>query len=114
MCLTVGSVLILTISGNFLMFTVAWIDTSLSLHKLLSFYSDRPAARLSTNKKLMISRLGDASFIGALSATYQCLGNWKFSKIFSASEIARAQSENANCVGLSAILLVIGALLKSA
>lgn len=80
MCLTVGSVLILTISGNFLMFTVAWIDTSLSLHKLLSFYSDRPAARLSTNKKLMISRLGEASFIGALSATYQCFGNWKFSK----------------------------------
>lgn len=114
MCLTVGSVLILTISGNFLMFTLAWIATSLSLHKLLTFYSDRPAARLSANKKFMISRLGDAALIGALFATYQCFGTWEFSKIFSASEIARAQSENANCVGLSAFLLVIGALLKSA
>lgn len=114
MCLTIGSVLILTISGNFFMFTLAWIATSMSLHKLLTFYSDRPAAILAARKKFLVSRLGDAAIIGAVIATWNCFGTWEFSKIFAASEIIRVQGEDSACLGLSAFLLVIGALLKSA
>lgn len=78
LCLTIGSVLTLAISGNLLMFTLAWVAASLSLHKLLTFYPERPAAMLAAKKKFLISRLGDA------------------------------------CLGVSAVLLVAGALLKSA
>ena len=114
MCLTVGCVLTLTISGNFFMFTLAWVATSLSLHKLLTFYPERPAAMLSARKKFLISRLGDAAIVAALVATWKCFGSWEFSKIFTESEIARAQAENGTYLGLSAFLLVVGALLKSA
>jgi len=114
MCLTVGSVLLMIISGNFLMFTIAWIATSISLHKLLTFYPDRPAAMLSARKKFLISRLGDAALIGALIVIWSCFGTWQFSKIFTEAAILRAQSESPSCLGLGAFLLVIGALLKSA
>ena len=114
MSLTVGSVLTLTISGNFLMFVVAWIATSLSLHQLLTFYPERPAALLSARKKFLISRLGDAAIVGALIATWQCFGTWEFSKIFTDGKIARALVDHPSSLGLSAFLLVVGALLKSA
>ncbi len=114
MCLTIGSVLILTISGNFLMFTLAWMATSLSLHQLLTFYRERPAALLSARKKFLISRMGDAALLGALVACWNCFGTWEFSKIFTDTEIARAQANHPTALALSAFLLVIGALLKSA
>lgn len=114
MCLTIGSVLTLTISGNFLMFALAWMATSLSLHQLLTFYRERPAALISARKKFLISRLGDAALLGALGACWHCFGTWEFSQIFTATEIAQAQADHPTSLALSAFLLVIGALLKSA
>jgi NAD(P)H-quinone oxidoreductase subunit 5 len=38
LCVTIGAVLTLLVSGNLLMFTAAWMLTSFSLHKLLTFY----------------------------------------------------------------------------
>lgn len=114
MCLTIGSVLLLVISGNLLMFAIAWTTTSLSLHKLLIFYPDRKAAILSARKKFLVSRLGDACLIGALIATWNCFGSWEFTKMFAASNEFRAAGGSSLCMSLSAILLVAGALLKSA
>ncbi len=107
MCLTIGSVLVVIISGNLLMFTLAWIATSLSLHQLLTFYPERKAALLSARKKFLISRLGDACMIGALIATWSCFGSWQFSKIFAAAHELRAAGESSNCLILSAILHLV-------
>lgn len=114
LCVTLGSVLMLAISGNLLMFTLAWVATSLSLHKLLTFYPNRPAAILAAKKKFLISRLGDACLIGALAATWKCFGSWEFAEMFAASDAMRAAGSGSVCLGLSAVLLVSGALLKSA
>ena len=114
LCLTIGSVLVLCISGNLLMFTLAWVATSLSLHKLLTFYPERPAAMLAAKKKFLISRLGDACLIGALVATWNCFGTWQFSEMFAAADAERAAGNGSVCLSVSALLLVIGALLKSA
>ena len=46
LCLTLAAVLSITISGNMLQFTLAWVASSLCLHQLLVFYHDRRAARL--------------------------------------------------------------------
>ena len=45
LCLTLASVLLLVASGNLIQLLVAWVATSLCLHKLLLFYPDRVAAR---------------------------------------------------------------------
>lgn len=115
MCLTIGSVLLVSIAGNLLLLTLAWTATSLSLHKLLAFYPDRPAAILAARKKFLVSRLGDACLIGVLIATWQCFGSWDLCKMFAAAEAMRNDGGgDSTCLNVSAILLVAGALLKSA
>ena len=112
---TIGTVLTLIVTGNLLMFTLAWVATSLSLHQLLIFHTDRPAAILAAWKKFVISRIGDACLIGALIMTWQCFGTWKFTGMFDAANALRAQGGPLPPgLGWSSVLLVAGALLKSA
>ncbi|WP_009959046.1 proton-conducting transporter membrane subunit [Verrucomicrobium spinosum] len=115
LCVTIGSVLVLCISGDLLMFTLSWTATSLSLHKLLTFHPDRPAAMLAARKKFLISRLGDACLVGALVMTWQCFGTWNFTEMFAAAAVLREQGgAYPSCLGWTSVLLVAGALLKSA
>lgn len=114
LAVTSGSVLVLVLSSNLLIFTLAWIATSLSLHKLLTFYADRPSARLAARKKFLISRLGDACMVGALGLTWQCFGTWDFTELFSKAEALRANGAHSACLSGTSVLLVVGALLKSA
>ena len=113
LCVTIGTVLTMVISGNLLFFTVAWVTTSLSLHQLLNFYPDRPGAFLAARKKFLISRLGDIAMLGVLVLTYQCFQTWDFREIF-----ARAESfqpgEVPSQIGWISLLLVAGAMMKSA
>ena len=44
LCITIGTVATILVSGNLVMFALAWVATSLSLHQLLTFYSERPSA----------------------------------------------------------------------
>jgi NAD(P)H-quinone oxidoreductase subunit 5 len=97
------------------MFALAWTATSLSLHKLLTFYPERPAAMLAARKKFLISRLGDACLVGALILTWQCFGTWNFTEMFAAADALRAHGgAHSTCLSWTSVLLVAGALLKSA
>jgi NAD(P)H-quinone oxidoreductase subunit 5 len=107
--LTLASVLTLIVSGNLLLFALAWAATSLTLHQLLTFYPERPAARLAANKKFLFSRLGDLCLIGGLILAWRCFGTWDFREMFAA-----AGSLSSGCVVPLAFLLVFAALLKSA
>lgn len=104
--MTVASVLLLVLSSNLLLFTVAWIATSLSLHQLLTFYRNRPAAVIAARKKFIISRLADVCMIAALVLVWHGYGTWEFHELF-----ANPASSHA---GLVAGLLVAAAMLKSA
>lgn len=113
LCLTIGAVMTLLISGNLLMFALAWMATSLSLHQLLTFYPERRAGLLAARQKFLISRLGDACLAGALVLTWQCFGTWEFEKLFASAAQASA-SAHSGCLTGASLLLVAGALLKSA
>jgi len=63
--LTLASILTLLVASNLLMLSLFWIATSLSLHRLLVFYPDRPTAVLAAHKKFVFSRIGDASLLTA-------------------------------------------------
>lgn len=103
--LTLTSVLVLVLSSNLLMFTAAWMATSLSLHQLLTFYR-RPAAVMAARKKFIISRLADACMMIALVLVWQGHGTWEFHELFANPEGPHS--------GLVAGLLVTAAMLKSA
>lgn len=112
--LTLGSVLLLMISGNLLQFFVAWVSTSLCLHRLLTFYSERPAAILAARKKWVVSRLGDLCLLGAIILLYRLIGSLEYTSILQAVREAQATGVGATTLLSVAPLFALAALLKSA
>lgn len=111
---TLASVLILIMSGNLLQFALAWLATSLGLHRLLLFYRERPAAILAARKKFIASRIGDLCLIASMALIYRIFGSLDYAAIFSGA--AALQNSPSLPVEIPAIagLLVIAAVLKSA
>ncbi|MGQ3180026.1 MAG: oxidoreductase, partial [Blastomonas fulva] len=64
---TLASVLLLALAGNLVQLALAWIATSLCLHRLLLFYPHRAAAQRVARKKAMTARVADAALIGAVA-----------------------------------------------
>ena len=110
LCATLASVLLLVQAGNLTHFVLAWIATSLLLHRLLLFYPDRPTARRAARKKAITARIGDAALIGA--AVLLAVG-YGTSDIATIAEMARAGEGTAVAVW-AAGLIALAALLKSA
>lgn len=110
--LTLASILSLIVSGNLLMFALAWIATSLSLHQLLMFYRERPVAVLSAHKKFIASRIGDVSLLVAIVLIGSALHTLEFADIMQ----RMAAFEGTLPVGLQVAsgLVVLSAALKSA
>jgi len=107
--LTIGSVLVVVVSGNLGLFFLGWLATSLALHQLLVFYPQRPGARFAARKKFLISRIGDVCLLGAIGLIWASFGTLEFGKLFAA--VPEATGWTAHAI---ALLLVAGALLKSA
>ena len=110
LCMTLASVLLLVLSGNLIQLVLAWIATSLFLHRLLLFYPDRIAARRAAAKKFVTARLGDAALILAAVLLTLAYGTTDIAAILSA---ARAGSGGGLAIA-AAGFLAAAALLKSA
>jgi NAD(P)H-quinone oxidoreductase subunit 5 len=114
LCVTIGAVLTLLISGNLVLFAGAWMATSLALHKLLTFYAHRPAALVAARKKFVISRLGDLCLLAALVLVYRLFGTWEFRKLFVDAGALHASGHIPPAIIPICLLLVGAAMLKSA
>lgn len=108
----IGSVSLMVISGNLLMFMLAWVMTSTALHKLLLHYGHRSAAQRAAWTKFTISRLGDAALLAAIALVYAEFRTFDLATIFAAIESASTPVTLATHV--AGFLLVIGAVTKSA
>lgn len=60
---TLASVSLLIVTNNLIIFLVAWVATSLSLHGLLTLYPERQPALIAAHKKFLASRLGDVALL---------------------------------------------------
>ncbi|MGF1507977.1 MAG: proton-conducting transporter membrane subunit [Myxococcota bacterium] len=107
---TVSMVLFLLIARNLVLLWTAWVLSSLGLHKLLTFYGERPAAQFSARKKFIISRLGDLFLLVGFVLTYIELQTLEILEIFEQAD-GLATSETAPTI---AFLFVLGAMTKSA
>ncbi|OYV34085.1 MAG: oxidoreductase [Rhodospirillales bacterium 20-64-7] len=110
LCMTLASVLLLVAAGNLLQLVLAWIATSLLLHRLLLFYPDRVAARRAARKKFITARLGDVALIGAVGLLAAAYSTTDIGVILAA---AHAGLGGGLAVG-AAGLLALAAALKSA
>ena len=109
MSLTLASVLVLVLSGHLLLLLVAWISTSLCLHRLLLHYPERAGAVFSARKKFVVSRLGDACLLAAAFVLYSHHGTFDLQTLF--TTIGAGQTGG---LAPAALLLASCAVLKSA
>lgn len=111
---TIASVQLLVLSGNLGILLVSWVLTSVSLHRLLVFYSDRPGALIAAKKKFILARLGDLCLLIAVILMYNQFGTGDLESIF--NTVKNNQALGLPLAGLEtvAIFLALTALLKSA
>lgn len=112
---TLGAVLLLVVSRDLVIFTLAWMLTSYSLHQLLTHYPERSWATWAARKKFLISRLGDVMLLAALGLTYFCFGSVEYSEIFAAAQTIQAgDAAESAWIPIIGSLYVLGAMTKSA
>ncbi len=112
---TLGAVLLMIVSSNLVMFTVAWMLTSLALHQLLTHYPNRPSGMLAARKKFLYSRIGDTMLLAALALTFNEFGTFEYTEIFRvAKSLASQESSIPWSVSTIGALYVLGAMTKSA
>ena len=108
--LTLVSVLLLVTAGNIVQLLLAWVATSLFLHRLLLFYPARLAARRAARKKFITARLGDVALIGATALLVMAYGTTDISTILEDARLGLG----GNTAIAAAALLAVAACLKSA
>jgi len=113
LCSTLAAVLFVILAGNLALFAIAWLLTSMALHRLLVFYPNRQAAILAARKKFITSRLGELCLVGALVLLLQTFGSLEYADIFSGAGQLRAAVAPLP-IHAAALLLAIAAMLASA
>lgn len=111
---TIASVQFLVMAGNLVLLFVAWVLTSISLHRLLVFYHERPVAQIAAKKKFIIARLGDVALFIAAAALYQAFGTGNLEVIFNAISTGANPAASTLSIEIAALFLVLAAALKSA
>lgn len=110
MAATLAAVLLLVQAGNLVHFVLAWIATSLCLHRLLLFYGNRVQAVRAARKKFIVARFGDAALISAAILLLMAYDTLDIATILTAARDGIAPGAAAWAAGL----LALAAILKSA
>lgn len=114
LCLTIGAVILFVLSGNLVQLVVAWIGTSLALHRLLRFYDNRPAALLAARKKFIVARIGDVCFATAAILFIHAFGTGDLGALTASAKDALNVGVIRADIRIATLLVVIAAALKSA
>jgi NAD(P)H-quinone oxidoreductase subunit 5 len=108
---TLTSVTLLVLSNNLLVLALAWMGTSLSLHRLLTFYPERPQAVIAAHKKFLLSRFADACMLGTLAMVGAAVGSLDIDAV---NAWARSHPALSPSVQVAAVLLALAVVVKSA
>ncbi len=111
---TIAAVELLVLSGNLGLLVLAWVATSLALHRLLLFYPQRPRAVLAARKKFIAARLGDVLLIVAAALLYGRFGTGNLEAIFAGMRDVGGAGWRLDAIGVAAVCLAVAAALKSA
>lgn len=72
---TLASVGVLVTSNHAFLFLAAWVAVSLSLHRLLLLYPERPRAALAAHKKFIAARTAEIALLAAFVLLWQASGS---------------------------------------
>tara|TARA_Y100001958_G_C21240981_1_gene568700 strand:+ start:1016 stop:2143 length:1128 start_codon:yes stop_codon:yes gene_type:complete len=101
-------------SPNLLLFFAAWTGTSYFLHQLLTHFSQRDGALRAARQKFWVSRLGDVFILSSGAVLFFVFKSLEFQTLFLAVKNPTILAENAFLINLASLLLVFGAMTKSA
>ncbi|MGE6570086.1 NADH-quinone oxidoreductase subunit L [Shewanella vesiculosa] len=111
-----AAVSVVVISNHLLLFWLGWVSISLALHKLLTFYPERPRAALAAHKKFLLARTAETSLLAAIILLYQQHGSLLISDLLSHFN-AVATNDNLQLTTvdhIAAVLIALTALIKCA
>jgi NAD(P)H-quinone oxidoreductase subunit 5 len=108
--LTLAAVSLVIASNHLATMALAWLATSLALHRLLTHFGHRRQAQIAAHKKFLISRIADLCLLAALGLLVGAYGTLDIDHVLAASASAGVPGGAQAAVGL----VVCAALLKCA
>ena len=105
----VFSMLLLVMSGNFLVMFFGWELVGLSSYLLISFWSKKQSAAKAGNKAFILNRIGDFGFLVGLMLILSIFGTFNYEKVF--GEVLAGNQQSLNLI---VICFIVGAFGKSA
>ena len=105
----VFSMLLLVLSGNFLVMFFGWELVGLSSYLLISFWSEKKSAARAGNKAFIINRIGDFGFLIGLMMILNHFQTFNFLTIFDSTLQTRPEN-----LDIMILFLLLGAFGKSA
>ena len=112
--LTIAAVQFFVLAGNLWQLVIGWVATSLTLHQLLVFYSDRPRALLAARKKFILARLGDVCLIVAAVLLARTFDTTDIGLLKVGLSGALASGSVSVAASAAAVLVTLTAIMKSA
>lgn len=86
---------------NLLVLTLAWTVVSLTLHRLLIFFGERPTAVVAAHKKFIVARSADLCMLVATGLLFQAYGTLQINEI-----VARASALPVHWTAQAAMVLM--------
>lgn len=108
---TLATVGLVVVSNNVLVLALAWTATSLALHRLLTFFGERPAAVVAAHKKFIVARLADGFMLLAAGLLYLAFGTLQIDQI---TRLAASAPQTPLAAQAAILLIASAALLKCA
>ncbi|MBP6504358.1 MAG: NADH-quinone oxidoreductase subunit L [Rhodoferax sp.] len=108
---TLAAVGLVVATNHVLVLVLGWTATSMALHRLLTFFGERPLAVVAAHKKFIIGRAADLCMLVAAGLLFQAFGTLQIDQL-SAQALAAPQLPGTAKVAV--LLIACAALLKSA
>jgi NAD(P)H-quinone oxidoreductase subunit 5 len=109
--LTLAAVTAVVMTNNVLVLALAWMATSVALHRLLTFFSQRRAAVVAAHKKFIAGRLADMCMLGAAALLYITFDTLQLDAMIAQ---AQAMPQLPAMAQAAVVLAAVAALLKCA
>lgn len=108
---TLAAVMTVVVTDHLGLLLIAWVATSLGLHRLLVFYPERVPAQVAAHKKFIASRLAEVCLLIAVLLIFDALDTFRISEMTLALGFMPELTPGLN---LAAVLIAVAVLLKSA
>ncbi|MDX1588183.1 MAG: NADH-quinone oxidoreductase subunit L [Oleiphilaceae bacterium] len=105
--LTLAAVNVVVLANHLLLLVAGWVGIGLALHRLLTFYPNRPRAALAAHKKFLFTRLSELLLLTAALLLYSHHGTFQLDSILAAYPAVALTATEQWAVALLALVALI-------